>query len=242
MAEKERYQNINCEDVLTLRMFTYNSNNVRNIQSISKVEIYSIDNTLKSSDNPDGLSLVETIENITQNGIGEYSVQTTLINSLYEIGSYKDVWYVVFEDNECTKVQNSFQINTSLWFTTTMPPVYDFNFNFNPNKFRKGSKQNLLIKVEPNVPRGSELDEYYKNFSIISDLKISMEIEIGDCLPYEQDLRLIIDKEPVLYKGCGIANYFMDTSEYAEGIYNIWFDLTFGENLFVSDKNALQIF
>jgi hypothetical protein len=44
------------------------------------------------------------------------------------------------------------------------------------------------------------------------------------------------------YREKGYAYYFLDTEEYDEGIYNIWFELAFGENVFVSDKNSFQVY
>jgi hypothetical protein len=44
------------------------------------------------------------------------------------------------------------------------------------------------------------------------------------------------------YREKGYAYYFIDTTDYDEGIYNIWFELAFGENLYVSDKNSFQIY
>ena len=36
--------------------------------------------------------------------------------------------------------------------------------------------------------------------------------------------------------------YFIDTTQYDVGIYNVWFELQYAENTFVSEKNQLQIF
>lgn len=238
---KERHQNPTCGDVINLRLFTYNSNNRRDVKSIEKIEIYSIDNK-----NPDGLRLVQTIsgDNVVQESTGQYLTQLTVENPLYTIGVYQDVWYVNFEDGECATAQiaNDFQIYSNLWFTTPIPPIYDFNFNFRPNKIRKGSKRYLLIQIVPNVPRGSDITSYYENLAIVSDLRVSIEIACGDCVPAEQDLRLIEDRTLVDYREKGYAYFFLDTEEYDEGIYNIWFELAFGENIFVSDKNSFQVY
>ena len=83
---------------------------------------------------------------------------------------------------------------------------------------------------------------YYENLAIVSDLKVSMEQVCGDCVPAEEDLRLVIDRELVNYREKGYAYYFLDTTQFDEGVYNVWFELCFGENVFISDKNALQIF
>ena len=246
MATKERHQNPSCGDSVNLRLFTYNSNNRRDVQSIEKVDIYTYDDTFKSADNPQGLRLVQTVlgTDVVQEATGQYLIQLSVSDPLYTIGSYRDVWSVVFEDGECATAQvaNDFQIYSDLWFTTPIPPIYDFNFNFRPNKIRKGSKRYLLIQVVPNVPRGSEILPYYENLAIVSDLRVSIELACGECVPAEQDLRLIEDRTLVDYREKGYAYFFLNTEEYDEGIYNIWFELAFGENVFLSDKNSFQVY
>lgn len=242
----ERHQNPSCGDSVNLRLFTYNSNNRRDVQSIEKVDIYNYDETFRSNDNPEGLRLVQTIPStdIVKEDTGQYLIELTVSDPLYTIGLYKDVWSVVFEDGECATAQvaNNFKIYSDLWFTTPIPPIYDFNFNFIPNKIRKGSKRYLLIQIIPNVPRGAQIASYYENLAIVSDLRVSIEIECGDCVPAEQDLRLIEDRTLVDYREKSHAYFFLDTEEYEEGIYNIWFELAFGENVFVSDKNSFQVY
>jgi hypothetical protein len=243
---KERYQNPTCGDVINLRLFTYNSNNRKNVQSIEKIDIYNIDKTLMSASNPEGLRLVTTINGseVVQEETGQYMVELSLDSPLFTIGYYTDVWSVVFEDNECSssKIMNNFQIYSDLWFTSPVPPIYDFNFNFRPNKIRKGSKRYILIEIVPNVPTGAEIMRYYQNLAIVSDLKVSIEIACGDCVPAEQDLRLVVDRSIVQYREKGYAYYFLDTCDLDEGLYNIWFELAFGENVFVSEKNTFQIY
>jgi hypothetical protein len=237
----ERYQNPTCGDTINLRLFTYNSNNRSNVKSITQVDIY-----VQDENSSTGYRLVETIPgyNVVQEDTGRYLLQITATDLLYTIGNYQDVWTVVFDDDICSSAQitNNFQLYSNLWFTTTIPPIYDFNFNFRPNKIRKGTKRYLLIEVVPNVPRGADLLSYYQNLAIVSDLKVSIEIVCGGCVPTEQDLRLIVDQQLVDYREKGYAYYFLDTTDYDEGIYNIWFELSFGENVFISDKNSFQIF
>jgi hypothetical protein len=246
MANKERYQNPSCGDTIKLRLFTYNSNNRSNVQDIEKVEIFFYDPNLRSSSNPEGLRLVQTItgSSIQQEDVGQYYVEVEAIDPLYTIGYYKDVWTINFEDEKCdpSKIENVFRIYADLWFTTPFPPIYDFNFNISPNKIRKGSKRYIAIQIVPNVPTGNDVLRYYENLAIVSDIKLSMEITCGDCVPAEQDLRLIIDNELISYREKGFAYYFLDTSEIDEGIYNVWFELNFGENTFISDKLPLQIY
>ena len=246
MATKERGQNPTCGDLINLRLFTYNSNNRRNVQSIEKVSIYKYDQDLRSVDNPEGLRLVQTFEgsSVVQEDVGQYLLEVIASDPLYTIGSYKDVWSVVFEDGECAtaNITNNFTIYSDLWFTTPVPPIYDFSFNFKPNKIRKGSKRYLLIQITPNVPRGSEILSYYENLAIVSDLRISIELACGECVPAEQDLRLIEDRTLVSYREHGHAYFFLNTEDYDEGVYNVSFELVFGENTFISDKMALQIY
>jgi hypothetical protein len=56
---KERYQNPTVGDQINLRLFTYNSNNRRNVEEIQKVEIFVLDSSEISATNPDGLRLIE---------------------------------------------------------------------------------------------------------------------------------------------------------------------------------------
>lgn len=243
---KERNQNPTCGDTVNLRLFTYNSNNRRDVQEISKVDIFVYDETVVSDTNPKGLRLVQTIAgtDVVQEDTGQYLLQLTLTDPLYTVGFYHDVWSVTFENTECAiaQISNHFQVYSDLWFTTPIPPIYDFNFNFRPGRIRKGSKRYLLIQVVPNVPRGSDILPYYENLAIVSDLRVSIEIACGECVPAEQDLRLLVDRALVDYREKGYAYYFIDTNDFDLGIYNIWFELAFGENIFVSDKLAFEIF
>jgi hypothetical protein len=246
MPTKERFQNPTIGDTVNLRLFTYNSNNRRSVKEITEINIYTIDETLRSVSNPEGLRLVETLpgSSVVTESTGQYLLPLFIDDNLYTIGNYHDVWDVVFEngENATAHIRNNFQIYSDLWFTSPLPPIYDFNFNFRPNRFRKGSKRYILIQVTPNVPKGSDILPYYENLAIVSDLRVSIEQACGDCLPAEQDLRLLIDKQLVDYREKGYGYYFLDTNLFDEGIYNIWFEITLGESTFVSEKNAFQIF
>lgn len=246
MATKERFSNPTSGDTINLRLFTYNSNNRRDVASISKVDIYIIDNTTITTENPDGLRLVESIDGseIENEQTGQYLLQITANDPLYTIGNYRDVWHVNFEDSDSATgvVVNHFSIYSDLWFATSVPPIYDFNFQFRPNKIRKGTKRYILIEITPNVPRGSDIQPYYENLAIVSDLRVSIEISCGDCVPLEEDLRLIVDRELIEYREKCFAYYYLDTTDYEIGIYNIWFETAFGESVFISEKNSFQIF
>ena len=242
---KERYQNPTVGDNIFLRLFTYNSNNKVNVNEIEEVKIYLLDPAEKTIDNPDGLRLIETISgnNVTNESAGQYLLEIAALDPDYVIGDYVDKWTVKFEDNEAcvATITNNFTIYPDLWFTTSVPPIYDFNFNFRPNRIRKGTKRYLLIQVTPNVPRGADVQNYYENLAIVADLRVSIESSCGDCVPVENDLKLLVDRQLVGFREKMYAYYFIDTSEIDAGIYNIWFELAFGENIFISDKSALQI-
>lgn len=243
---KERTQNPTCGDTVNLRLFTYNSNNRRDVQSISEVKVYFVDDTLRTTHNPQGLQLIGTFPgtDVVQDGTGQYRLPVYIDPEIYKIGQYVDVWSVTFESGDCAQadISNQFQVYSNLWFTTPTPPIYDFKFDFRPNRIRKGTKRYLLIAVQPNVPRGADILPYYENLAIVSDLRVSMEIFSGECVPAEEDLRLVVDRQLVEYREKGYGYWYLDTTQYDEGIYNIWFEITMGESTYVSEKNALQIF
>ena len=126
---KERYQNPVIGDNIKLRLMAYNSNSKTNFTSIEKIEIYYLDPEEKTEENPNGLRLVKTIasEEVENSEIGIYSVSFIAEKDLFTIGKYIDVWHVIVED-ESTNIQNNFEIYPNLWFTTTTPIIYDFNF------------------------------------------------------------------------------------------------------------------
>ena len=243
---KERYQKPVCGETVNLRLFTYNANNLSNVSSVNDVKIYGIDATLVSAANPEGLKLIETIpgSSVINTKTGEYLLPLYLNPEYYGIGTFYDLWSVVFYTGECSSadIRNSFDIASQLWFTNTSPIIYDFNFSFRPNRIRKGSKRYVLIKVTPNVPQGADLVSYYENLAIVSSIRVSMEISCGECVPAESDLRLVVDRQLVEYREDSYAYWFVDTTQLDEGIYNIWFETTAGENTYISDKYALQIY
>lgn len=245
MATKERYQNPAISDTIKLRLFTYNSNNLADVTEIESVKIYHLDRNEISEDNPDGRTLIETIEGtaVTTEDTGTYLCEVELAELQYSIGDYIDVWTIsVSEDMPSQTVEQVFKVYPSLWYTTPIPIVFDFKFLFQPNKFRKGSKQYLIIEIVPNVPTAGDLRAYYENLAIVSDLKISIEQACGDCLPEEEDLRLVIDEESVDYREKRFGYYQLDTEDMDCGLYNIWFKLEIGGNTYLSDKYKLQIY
>jgi len=242
-ALKERYQNPVCGDQLNLRLFVYNSNNFANVVCVNKVDIFYLDPNEVTEGNPEGRRLVETITDINQTDVGKYIINVSLDQPKYCIGKYRDVWSLQFEDEECpASIENPFQIYPDLWYTTPIPIVYDFAIVFRPNKIRQGSKRYLIIEITPNVPKGTDLARYYENLAIIADLKISIEQHCGDCVPCEQDLRLVVDNDPVEIREKRYGYYFIDTTDMDCGIYNVWFDLAFGDSLYRTEKYELQIY
>lgn len=239
----ERYQNPTCGDTVKLRLFTYNQNNLTNVHNVIKVEIYFLDPTNRTDINEDGRRLVDTITDVTQEDVGKYLLELELSSPIYVIGRYIDVWYLEFEGEDYpATVENIFDIYPDLWYTTPIPVVYDFGFSFRPNRLRKGSKRFLIIEVTPNVPKGSDLGRYYENLAIASDVRVTIEMKCGDCVPQEEDLRIVVDRAQTEYREKRFAYYQLDTREMECGVYDIWFELTLGENVYVSEKNQLLIF
>lgn len=245
MATKERYQNPVVNDTINLRMFTYNSANLADVSGIEKVDIYYLDPQEVTETNADGRRLVESIDGsgVTVEDTGTHLVTISAETTKYVIGQYLDIWSITMESDEPDQtIENCFTIYPDLWYTTPTPVVYDFNFHFQPNKLRKGSKQYLIAEIIPNVPRGSDLERYYHNLAIVSDLKVTIEQECGDCLPEERDLRIVVDEESVGYREMRYGYYQLDTTDLNCGIYNVTFKLEFGDNIFISDRMPLQIY
>ncbi len=237
---KERYTNPAIGDEVILRLFAYNANNLVNFDSVVKVDIYYLDPYETSAENTDGRRLVETITEVTQDEVGKYYITTTLESPKYVIGNYLDVWTVEI-NGEDGVIENVWQVYPSLFYTTPIPIVYDFNFTFRPNRLRLGEKKYLIIDIEPNVPNSTDLQRYYENIAISSPLKISIEQSCGDCVPAEKDLRLIVDEDSVEVREKCVGYYYLDTSEMEPGIYNVSFKMEFGENVYISEKSQLQI-
>jgi len=243
---KERSQNLNTGDEVKLRLLTYNHNARKNLHSVNKVEIYFKDDKEISESNPNGLVLVDTINNIVEENDdfgGHYSISVDLEDQKYVIGEYVDLWYVEFErDQPESKLDYHFVIHPDLWYTNTEPIIYDFAFNFSPNRLRIGERKWIRIEPIPNIPNSSNFKQYYANLAIASDVKLFLEQECGPCVPEEIDLRMVLEDEPT--QRCGTnAIYFLDTNklELEKGLYNIWFKLEFGESCYISEKEKIQI-
>jgi hypothetical protein len=243
---KERYQNPSVGDVIKLRLLTYNGNSLSNLNKIEKVDIFFLDENSVTSENPEGLVLKDSFDesSITQEDTGTYLLNLGTEDLKYSIGKYYDVWTVgVDPDQPPHAIKNKFEIYPNLWYSTPIPVVYDFNFRFQPNKMRKGSKQFIVIEILPNVPTAGDLRQYYENLAIVSDIRISMEqTECHGCVPLEQDLRLIIDNELVDYREKRYGYYKINTEDLECGIYDIWFKMDFGGNTYISDRYKFQIY
>lgn len=247
MADKERTQNPVVGDQLTLRLFTYNSNQRQNVSEIQAVNIYFLDPDEITTDNPTGRRLVQTVDtaDVTQVEDGQYSITIDLEDQVYVIGKYIDSWEVEFEaGQEPGTIENSFRVVPDLWFTGTEPIVYGFDFQFRPNRLRRGERRFLIVEVRPNVPSATDLERYYTNLAVASPLRISIEQACGDCVPKERDLRLIVDRELIELRNGTEGHYFLDTEELELdcGIYNVWFEMEFGESLYISENQQIQIF
>jgi len=246
MANKERYQNPVINDNIKLRLLAYNSNQKANFESIEKVEIYFLDPTEVSESNPRGLRLVRTINgtDVSNTDVGSYITSFVAEPLLYTIGKYVDIWYVTV-DGESATVENNFEIYPNTWFTSSTPLIYDFNFFLSPSRIKKGSKRWLTVEIVPNVPNQHYLTEYYRNLAIISDIKITIEQECVPCMPTECDLRIVVDNEQLEIREKCNAYYFLDTTENGldlkQGVYSVTFELSFGDSIYISEKQNLQI-
>jgi hypothetical protein len=242
MAEKERYQNPVIGDTLKLRLFTYNANNRADVYLVDSVEVYAIETNSEGTVTP---RLVETVpgDMVTKVETGQYLATVNIDSPLYTIGEYQDIWKVkISDDLELSEIVNQFEVHSDLWFTSTAPMIYDFDIRFLPNRVRKGSKRYLLIQCKPNVPTGSEMEAYYANLAATSPLRIYIEQTCGECLPEEEDLRMVVEGALVEHREKCYAYYFLDTTDMDLGLYDIWFEFDFGECTHISEKQQLQIF
>jgi hypothetical protein len=246
VANKDRYQNPVIGDTVALRTFVYNSNNTAALDSIVEVKIYYLDPDMRSESNPDGRTLIQTIPSgsVTNPALGEYQLDLYLDPLLYvNTGRYIDEWVVIFQSGDPqTSLEHLFQVYPDLWYTTPIPVVYDFDFYFQPNKFKTGTKKYIEIEIVPNVPRATDLEAYYENLAIAATVYVSISRRCGECVPCEEDLRLVVDRAPTQYKEKNRAYYYFDSTLFDCGVYDIWFELDFGGNVYISDTNQIQIY
>jgi hypothetical protein len=245
MATKQRNQVKVVGDTVRLRFFVFNGSDFADPTSIEEVNIYKLFSTDTSDTNPFGRELIATVDgdDVTKEETGKYYIDVELASPTYTVGRYQDVWSIVFEpDSEVADAPQEFSIAPSTWFTDSMPIVHDFSFDFRPNRIRKGSKKYLEIATIPDVPRGTDKQRYYENMAAAGEIFISIEQKCGDCLPAERDLRLIVDNECITERDGCAGFYFLDTTDLDCGLYDVWFEAHLGPNVYVSDKQPLQIF
>lgn len=247
MALKQRYQDPVVGDTIRLRLDVYNRNSYSDVFEIQEVNVYYLDPTARSSENPDGRVLFATLppDQIVHEDTGKYYVDLVTTSPNYVIGTYVDSWSVVFEEGErvsSTPNENFFNIFASKWITSPIPIIYDFSFRFSPSKIVKGSNKYLRIEIAPQVPQHHDLVRYYYNLSVVADVTVSISQICGNCLPQEEDLRIIVEDAPVDFREKNAAFYKLDTTDMDCGIYDIWFKMSFGDNVFVSEKQQFQIY
>ena len=258
-ALKERYQNPVIGDTVRLKFFVLNSNMPAQVAAVNEVRIYYIDpNPPPCPPCPPSVTtlceprcqyskvLVATIPGsaVVNPCQGEYYVDAYLDPIIYTIpGRYIDEWDVILQVGTLPSIHDQlFQIYPELWYTTPIPIVYDFSFYFQPNKIRKGERKPIEIEIIPNVPRATDLCAYYENLAIAAQLYVYISQRCGECMPVESDLQLVVDRQPTFYREKNRGFYFIDTNLFDCGIYDIWFELEFGANTYISDTNQLQIY
>jgi len=243
MAVKQRGQSIRINDTLQLKLFLYNGSVPTDASEIEKVDIYRLFATEQTNENPNGKLLVETVCDISHDGDGAYSINTELTSPNYTIGRYSDEWTVTYDETLPSGISEQyFSIQPDAWFADSRPIVYDFEFELLPNKVVSGSKRYLTIDISPSVPKNTDKFNYYRNLVSSSDLYITIEQNCGQCMPEEEDLRKVVDRELVTERDLCLGYYFLDTTDMDCGIYHVWFDLELGPNIYVSEKQPLQVF
>jgi hypothetical protein len=249
MALKQRGQNPVEGDTVRLGFCVFNGGDFADPASVSQIAIYKLYATDQTDDNPLGRVLVTTIaaSNITRDDVGRYHTDVLLTYPLYTQGRYQDEWTLTLDpDGEPAVSDMDFTIYPNAWFVDAMPIVYDFSFQFKPNRVVMGSKKYIEIMVSPNVPRGTDKQRYYENMIVGGDLYVSIEQKCGDCMPEEQDLRLVVDRQLVTERDGCHGYFFLDTSEdgpgFACGLYDCWFEVNLGPNVFISEKEPLQLY
>ena len=245
MATKDRFQNPVIGDTVRLMLLVMNSNNTAALSAVDRVEIYYLDPQAHTSSNPDGRTLIQTVPgtSITNPDQGSYELDEFVDPFVFlQTGNYIDLWYVQYAPGDAiATIPQYFTIYPDLWATTPTPIVYDFSFAFSPHKLRMGENKQIEIEIMPNVPRASDLEKYYQNLAISADLLVSIAKNCGDCLPCEKDLRLIVDKDTTDYRERNRAFYRIDTNQFDPGIYDIWFTLNFGTNIYMSENFQFMI-
>lgn len=260
MPIKERYQSPVLGDTLNLDFYSYNNNSLTSVNELGNIEVYFLDKTQLSDNNPNGkrIKLIITPNNITELSTGHYRAQINLDDNLFEIGDYIDVWNIKFNDYDSTfyKVENQFRIHTDLRETHDRPFVYDVSWSFNPKKIILYSRRYLKIAFKPSIHddigrkyiNESLIDRFYFNLKNTQNLFIKIEL-IEGC-DYNEDClyaNIITDPEwdRVEIRGDNEAYYLIDSTEdegiYNLGIYSVQFKILIGGQEIISPKFYLQI-
>lgn len=241
---KERYQLPASGDTLLLRQRFYNSNNLADVNSIDKVDLYLLDPSRRSAENLEGRVLVDSVDGsyVIKDGTGLYRVDLALDPVKYTPGQYIDSWNVIFRDGESPELHESlFTVYSNLWMVTPTPIIYDFAFKIHPSRFVRGSIKYLEVEITPLVPNYSDLVRFYRNLALVANVSMYMSQSCGECLPKEKDLRLVLDGVSADSRENCRAFYKIDTTEMACGIYDVWFKMVFGECIYISEKSQIQI-
>ena len=257
MATRERYQNPVLGDTINLRLFTFNSNLNVDPFKIDRVDVYWLDDSLKSASNSDGRTLIQQFSSADIQHIGEgqyllpvflnpYKTVSGSEEFFYRIGDYIDAWWIIFEgDENATKTENEFKVYPDLWYASPMPMVYDFDFEFSPNKLIRGSKQYLIVGIKCMAPGSTAKEQYYQTLAVLGNLGVSISVSTRcDCYDTVYPSRnIIVDKASVSYRDNNRGYYLLDTTKLPTtcSLFDIWFTYDYGGNTFISPKFALQI-
>ena len=234
-------------DTVQLGFCSFNSGLKDPAGGVTKVDIYHLGALEPTLDNPLGKSLVITItgDSIIHDSMGRYHIELPLNFPQFQIGSFQDVWsYILDPYGDTCQSVFEFIISNNLWFTDTQPLVHDFNFKFRPNRVTKGSRKYIEVIVEPNLPHTSEKRRFYENVISCGELSISIKKICSDCLPQEEDLKLVVDNEIITERAGNRGWYFLDTTndDLDCGIYDVVFVFNLGESTFISEAEPLQVY
>lgn len=257
---KERYQSPTLGDVLNLDFYSYNNNSLTSVQEFSNIDVYFLDPTQVTENNPQGrrIKLIITPNNITEISTGHYRAQITLDDNLFEIGNYIDVWRLKFNnyDNNFIKVENQFKIHTDLRETQDRPYIYDVTWSFSPKKIVLYSKQYLKIGFFPAIHSdiGTKyineklIERFYFNLKNTGNLFIKIDL-IEGCNYNEESPCANTITEPewdqVEIRGDNEAYYLINSTEdgnYNIGIYSVQFKILIDSQEIISPRFYLQIF
>lgn len=246
---KEKYQTPALGDTVRLRLYVYNANALTNFKSVDAIAIYFLDPNSRTEINPDGRTLVEqiTTSTVVQTAIGKYYVDVELAEDTYVLGNHLIQWTLVYENElNCQSiVENKFTIFPRLWATSDLPLIYDFDFTFRPNRITLDSKRWLTVEIIPKVQNADTFNQYYAGIALSSNLTVSICKRCGGC-PSDDDDDLVVDADPVQFRERGTGYYFLSTGEDTDfeeqGLYDIWFNLTYGECHFRSPIFQLEIY